>query len=117
MLTLPRSRTYPDSEQEEEVRQGFDPDKARLVNPPQEHNLNAPFAVGDDEEDEAGSSAAAAKSSPHLIDVGGEAEASEWQRRDYRGENEEPPPSAGPRYGSYVDEENPWGGREEEDGR
>ncbi|KAF2162083.1 hypothetical protein M409DRAFT_58533 [Zasmidium cellare ATCC 36951] len=44
-------KTYPDEEDAEEVRQGFNPDKPEQKIQEQNHNLSDPFAIGDGEDD------------------------------------------------------------------
>lgn len=92
------SRTFPDGDQEEEVREGFDPDNPEPHNPEQEHNLDAPFTVGEGEEDE--------DKAPNESE-----EAERWQHRDYDRDEEQ---EAGeqrisPQYASFHEERNAWG--------
>jgi hypothetical protein len=50
MLTFLCSRTYPEDEQEEAVREGYEPDKHEGTTQPHNdediHNLDRPFTVG-----------------------------------------------------------------------
>lgn len=45
-------KTYPGEEEQEEVRQGFNPDKPESTIIDENHTLDSPFAVGDDNDDE-----------------------------------------------------------------
>ncbi|KAK4505870.1 hypothetical protein PRZ48_003835 [Zasmidium cellare] len=44
-------KTYPDEEDAEEVRQGFNPDKPEQKIQEENHNLSDPFAIGDGDDD------------------------------------------------------------------
>jgi hypothetical protein len=89
--------TYPEDGQQEEVREGFDPDNPQPHNPERAHNLDSPFAIGDNEEDDNEERA------PPVSD-----EAQQWERRDYSEEqtNQE---QTSPQYGSFREERNIWG--------
>ncbi|KAF2089426.1 DUF300-domain-containing protein [Saccharata proteae CBS 121410] len=91
-------RTYPSADQAEEVREGFDPDKPVTDSQETEHNLDAPFTVGEDDED-----ARTPSTAPERRNVSDEAQ--QWERRDYNNEDDR----TGPRYGSFVEERNAWG--------
>jgi hypothetical protein len=92
--------TYPQDGQEEEVRQGFDPDQPEAHNPEQAHNLDAPFAVGDNEDE------GNEDRKPPVSD-----EAMQWESRDYsQGKDDEERTS--PQYGSFREERNVWGNNE-----
>ncbi|KAF2472874.1 DUF300-domain-containing protein [Lindgomyces ingoldianus] len=88
--------TYPQQGHQEEVREGFDPDHPQPHNPERAHNLDSPFAVGDevDEED---------KLDRKLI-ISEEAE--QWEHRD---NHDEPDQRPSPQYGSFREERNVWG--------
>lgn len=89
------SRTY-DAGEEEEVREGFEPDAPPMkVKPGQKHNLDAPFAVGDDEDSGEG--------------AGESEEQSRWEHRDYEREEERGGANMSSRYGSFREERNVWG--------
>ena len=68
-------RAYPDDDQAEEIREGFEPDRALPQNPEKIHAPGAAFAIADDddgqqEEEGEGSALLAADERMH------------WQRRD-----------------------------------
>ncbi|KAH7128671.1 organic solute transporter Ostalpha-domain-containing protein [Dendryphion nanum] len=86
--------TYPQEGQEEEVREGFDPDQPEVQNPEQVHNLDAPFTIGDNE---------AENNEDHNPPVSEEAQ--RWETRDYSQEDAQP----SPQYGSFREERNVWG--------
>ncbi|KAF2193290.1 DUF300-domain-containing protein [Zopfia rhizophila CBS 207.26] len=86
-------RAYPENGQEEEVREGFDPDQPQPHNPEQAHNLDSPFAVGDNEEDN--------QDRDPLVSE----EAQHWERRDYTDDHDR----TGLQYGSFREERNVWG--------
>jgi hypothetical protein len=99
-LTLHR-HTYPQEGQEEEVREGFDPDEPEAHNPERIHNLDYPFAEDGDEGEEN-------KDRKPPINES----ASQWESRDYSEENErdgQPSPQPSPQYGSFREERNVWG--------
>lgn len=50
-LTCSRN-TYGEQDEDEMVREGYNPDKAAAQDEDQAHNLDTPFAVGEDEGDE-----------------------------------------------------------------
>ncbi|KAH0090748.1 DUF300-domain-containing protein, partial [Aureobasidium melanogenum] len=87
-------KTYPDDENaREEVREGYNPDRLDQVDQDDSHNLNQPFAVGDDEEDE---------------EPQDELDRDQpWDARDHGSSVTSPQPE----YGSFNDERNAWGGR------
>ncbi|KAF2279288.1 DUF300-domain-containing protein [Westerdykella ornata] len=89
--------TYPQEGQEEEVREGFDPDEPQPHNPERAHNLDSPFAIGENEE------ADNEERQPPVSD-----EAAKWQTRDYSHEDDGKPIS--PQYGSFHEERDAWGG-------
>jgi len=92
-------RTYPEGDEEEEVLEGFEPDKQapkQPHGPEHEHALEEPFAVGDDEESAGGEQ------------VDGESdEAQQWQHRDY--DQDDGTKKRSPQYGSFEEERNVWG--------
>lgn len=92
--------TYPQEGQEEEVREGFDPDQPQVHNPEQVHNLEVPIAQGDSEANNK-------HDDRHPGPVSEEAQ--QWERRDYsqEGEGRQTQPSA--QYGSFREERNVWG--------
>ncbi|KAF2101705.1 DUF300-domain-containing protein [Rhizodiscina lignyota] len=102
-------RTYPTTEQAEDVRQGYEPTQAE---PPQlhasddEHNLDEPFVVGDDDtprKDYSGIQSTSEEAQQY------------WQRREYtadQGSQQADDQQASPRYGSFNDERNAWGTRD-----
>jgi hypothetical protein len=87
---------YPGEEQEEDVRQGYEPSQ---VQPPQphapadEHNLDDPFTVGDGK-DQSGTNQDE-EAQPH------------WQHREYDTNGTESRES-GPQIGSFNEERNAW---------
>ncbi|KAF2196776.1 DUF300-domain-containing protein [Delitschia confertaspora ATCC 74209] len=89
---------YPEGDQEEEVREGFDPDNPEPHNPEQTHNLDYPFEVGEDGEDEDGDKDKA----PPVSE-----EAQQWEHRDYDGDDDGRKKS--PQYGSFREERDVWG--------
>ena len=95
--------TYPEDDQAEEVREGFDPDAPQPHNPERAHNLDSPFAIGDNDEDEREGRA------PPVSD-----EAQQWETRDYgdghgTGSGSQ---QTSPQYGSFREERNVWGSDE-----
>ena len=93
------SHTYPQEGQEESVREGFDPDAPKQHNPEQAHNLDAPFAVGDNEEE----------NNPDRDALVSE-EAQQWEDRDYgKDQGRDGSHQASPQYGSFREERNVWG--------
>jgi hypothetical protein len=90
------SHTYPQEGQEEAVREGFDPDAPEVHNPEQAHNLDSPFAIGENGEDDN------EERQPPISD-----EATEWQTRDYSHENDGEERTS-PQYGSFHEERNAW---------
>ncbi|KAK8187902.1 organic solute transporter Ostalpha-domain-containing protein [Phyllosticta capitalensis] len=74
-------RTYPPVGQAEEVREGFDPDHAEPDQPEREHNLDAPFTVG---EDDPQPPTPTQDERPLISD-----EARHWQRREYGGSGDD----------------------------
>ncbi|KAF2010414.1 DUF300-domain-containing protein [Aaosphaeria arxii CBS 175.79] len=89
--------TYPQEGQDEEVREGFDPDAPQAHNPESEHNLDAPFAVGGNEDIDKNPE----DRKPHVSE-----EAQQWERRDFSPEGNR---KSGPQYGSFREERNVWG--------
>lgn len=87
------SHTYPQDGQQEEVREGFDPDNPQPHNPERAHNLDSPFAIGENDEEENEERA------PPVSD-----EAQQWERRDYNDDGQ-----TSPQYGSFREERNVWG--------
>jgi hypothetical protein len=96
----PCSRTFPDDEQAETVREGYEPDKNSPLQPhgdEQNHNLDHPFRVGDGEDD-----------------LDGDAET--WEQRNYGGadvdgdrDGEDGKHRKSPSYGSFREEREIWG--------
>lgn len=91
------SHTYPQNGQEEEVREGFDPDEPEAHNPERVHNLDYPFAIGDHEEQ---------RNEDFRPPVS--EEALQWESRDYSHE-QDPNERTSPQYGSFREERNVWG--------
>lgn len=89
-----QSKTYPDGDETEEVREGYTPDRVDHVDSAETHNLNEPFTVGDDDDEDEESQDELGQGKP-------------WDSRDY-GSNVTSPQ---PEYGSFNDERNAWGGR------
>ena len=81
------------------MREGFDPDAPQPHNPEQAHNLDSPFAIGDNGEDDNEERAQPVSE-----------EAQQWETRDYSGEQDTEQPS--PQYGSFREERNVWGSDE-----
>lgn len=100
VLTHSLSRTFPEGDEEETVREGFEPDKHAAKQPhgsEQEHALGEPFAIGDDEE------------APGGDNMRGESdEAQHWQRRNYDHDGDVTKKRS-PQYGSFDEERNVWG--------
>lgn len=99
------SHAYPQEGQEEAVREGFDPDEPEPHNPEQAHNLDSPFAVGDNEDDDND------ERQPPVSD-----EATEWENRDYSNEDDgknddksDGSERTSPQYASFREERNVWG--------
>jgi hypothetical protein len=92
-----QSHTYPQDGQEEEVREGFDPDQTEPYDPERKHNLDYPFTV---EEGQEGSDYAPAGSN----------EALEWERRDHTNSHGKDS-NRSPEYGSFREEHNAWNDR------
>ncbi|KAF2401932.1 DUF300-domain-containing protein [Trichodelitschia bisporula] len=99
-------RAYPEAEQAEVVREGYEPgqlEPRQPHDPENRHNLDMPFAEGDPDQ-------------PGGEDFGHEnEEASEWQQRNYDGSEddeqaeEEAENISRPKYGSFHDEQDAWG--------
>ncbi|KAF1992454.1 DUF300-domain-containing protein [Aulographum hederae CBS 113979] len=96
-------RTYPEADQEEEVRQGYEPGEHRPRQPltDQMHNLDNPFSVGDGDEE-----AVDDKVPDDKVPDGGE-ESRAWEHRDYSQDGEADKTS--PQYGSFREERDIWG--------
>ncbi|KAF2837224.1 DUF300-domain-containing protein [Patellaria atrata CBS 101060] len=91
--------TFPEDDQAEDVREGFDPDKPEPSSK-DKHNLDAPFAVGNDEDGV----------TPDKSD-----DETHWERRDYDGKDgENGNTERSPQYGSFHEERNAWGARDDE---
>jgi hypothetical protein len=105
VLTHPCSHTFPDNDQSETVREGYEPDEHQPHGDEQNHNLDHPFRVGDGDDD-----------------LDGDAET--WQERDYNGEDGEDGEDGdkgndgggdrkkSPSYGSFREERDIWGSRD-----
>ncbi|ORY10042.1 organic solute transporter Ostalpha-domain-containing protein [Clohesyomyces aquaticus] len=89
--------TYPQDGQQEEVREGFNPDHPEPHNPESAHNLDSAFKVGDEETEED-----KLDRKPLVSE-----EAEQWEQRDYDHEPERPKPQ----YGSFPEERDVWGER------
>ncbi|KAF2796973.1 DUF300-domain-containing protein [Melanomma pulvis-pyrius CBS 109.77] len=88
---------YPQDGQEESVREGFDPDAPQQHNPEQAHNLDSPFAVGDNEDE------GNEDREPPVSE-----EAQKWENRDYNSDQDGDCRTS-PQYGSFREERNAWG--------
>jgi hypothetical protein len=93
------SKTY-EAGEEEEVREGFNPDEAEPQNPEAEHNLNFPFTENLGEEQQRKQDI-----KPHVV-----SEANHWESRDVSDQktNEESEDHPSPSYGSFREERNAW---------
>lgn len=74
------------------MREGYEPERRQPPPPGQEHNLDAPFSVGDDEDEETGD---------NLQDA--DAEADRWERRDVSTDSGKEHQDGG-----SEEERNPW---------
>lgn len=93
-------RTYPNDGQEEEVREGFNPDEPQPHQPEREHNLDAPFTLDEDEESGARNDEVRLESD----------EATQWQTRHLNDDREALP---SPHYGSFREERSIWSTRDD----
>ena len=89
------SHTYPDENQDESVREGFDPTNPEAHNPEAVHNLDYPFTVEEGEE--------GPDSAPPINE-----DAEAWEERDYGGNDDGQKRDKSPQYGSFRDEHNAW---------
>ncbi|KAI8941655.1 hypothetical protein NX059_012543 [Plenodomus lindquistii] len=97
--------TYPEEDQSEEVREGFNPDEPEAHNPEADHNLSYPFAVEgqtEEQQHEQGIKPPISKEVNHweTNDLSDQPDIDDEQRED------RPSPS----YGSFREERNVWGG-------
>lgn len=99
MTNVGCSHTYPEEGETEEVREGFNPDEPEAHNPEAEHNLNYPFAVGEQSEEEQRKQ----DIKPHMT-----SEANHWETRDVSDHNGDDEDRLSPSYGSFRDERNAW---------
>ncbi|TKA75238.1 hypothetical protein B0A49_04219 [Cryomyces minteri] len=91
-------KAYPnDGEEEEEVREGFNPDKPDTSGPEQDHNLSGPFSVGDDEDEE--------NDTTPRDELGTE---EPWQQQDYTGDDSHDPKKPDANFSDISEEQNPW---------
>lgn len=96
--------TYPEEGQEEEVREGFNPDEPEAHNPEADHNLTYPFAVEGQTEQaqrEQGIKPPISKEVNH------------WETKDLNhgpDSDEEREDRPSPSYGSFREERNIWSG-------
>jgi hypothetical protein len=91
-----------DGGKDEVVREGYEPGKSKPLQPhgdEQNHNLNKPF-VGDNSNAQGGEDFS-----------GGEQGSNEWEDRNYEEDNE--PADDSPKYGSFREERDVWGSRED----
>ncbi|KAK0624462.1 Transmembrane protein 184-like protein [Lasiodiplodia hormozganensis] len=93
-------RTYPNDGQEEEVREGFNPDEPQPHQPEREHNLDAPFTLDEGEESGARTDEVRLESD----------EAMQWQTRHLNDDREALP---SPHYGSFREERSIWSTRDD----
>lgn len=93
-------RTYPEGDQEEEVREGFDPDVPQPNQPEREHNLDAPFTLDEGEVGGATGDETRLESD----------EARQWQARDFNDGRDQA--QTNPQYGSFREERSIWGARD-----
>ncbi|KAF2136311.1 uncharacterized protein K452DRAFT_259276 [Aplosporella prunicola CBS 121167] len=91
-------RTFPEGDEEEVVREGFDPDKPASQMPESAHNLDAPLTVDENEED----GGAVGDERPIESE-----EASQWQTRDYGANSGKWDRRM--QYGSFREERDIWG--------
>lgn len=96
VLTCHLSKTYPDGNQQEEVRQGFNPDKPQAAETEQMHNTDQPFTVGEESESEAESRDELGEEQP-------------WQKKDYGAASSSSKKPRAPQYGSFREERHVWG--------
>lgn len=98
----PVSHTYPQEGEEEEVREGFNPDEPEPHNPEAEHNLNHPFAEGQSKKEQSKQDV-----KQHISK-----EASHWETRDVSDhedqEQQDQQDRPSPSYGSFREERNVW---------
>ncbi|KAK5003323.1 hypothetical protein LTR28_010311, partial [Elasticomyces elasticus] len=90
-------KTTPEDGEQEEVREGFNPDEPDTDSHDRSHNLEEPFTVGDDDDEDT-------TSNNDKRDEAGHAQP--WEHRDYSDNRDE----SNPGYGSFEDERNAWGG-------
>lgn len=92
-------KTYEPGE-EEEVREGFNPDEPEPQNPEAEHNLNYAFTENQSEEEQRKHDI-----KPHIV-----SEANHWETRDVSNQktSEEAEDHPSPSYGSFREERNAW---------
>jgi hypothetical protein len=102
-LTLPYSHTYPGEGEEEEVREGFNPDEPQPHNPESDHNMSYPFAVEEQTEDQQQK-----QGIKPPINTGA---ANHWETRDVgdaESREEDRGDRQSPSYGSFREERNAW---------
>lgn len=93
------SKTYEPGE-EEEVREGFNPDEPEPQNPEAEHNLNHAFTENQSKEEQRKHDI-----KPHIV-----SEANHWETRNVSDQktSQEAEDHPSPSYGSFREERNAW---------
>lgn len=95
-LTCIQRRTYHQGQEEEDIRRGFNPDRATTHDNHTQHNLDSPFAIGDEDEEQ------------HR-DEGSEDELGHRQPWDHQRYSESETREHD--YGSFHEEANVWKGK------
>lgn len=98
IANVERSQTFPNEEDEEqeEVRQGFNPDMPKGGDPSAAHNMDSPFAVGDETED----------SDQEGRDEVGQDQP--WAHKDYGESSSSSSKKQNAEYGSFNEERSAW---------
>lgn len=95
-------QVYPDGEDAEEVRQGFNPDRPEQTITDGSHTLEDPFEIGDADDDAAGSGGAAGAPAADKDEAGRD---QPWEQREYGAERK----GSAATSPLFEEERNAWG--------
>jgi len=95
------SKTFPDEEEQEEVRQGFNPDRPVGGDESNMHNTDIPFTIGEEPEDD-----------PEEQPRDQLGSKQPWESRKFTPETTGKKPAE---YDGIDEERNAWSGREDEE--
>jgi hypothetical protein len=94
------SHTYPGEGEEEEVREGFNPDEPQPHNPESDHNMSYPFAVEEQTEEEQQKQGIKPPINSKAVN--------NWETRDVSDAESREEDRERQSYGSFRDERNAW---------